>query len=82
MTASFRPDDIDRLQAFRRAAAQVRKASIIDKGQTITIGAERDSSGALQPFQTVLESEPFRSLAMSIRLVYLQKEPASLRPSL
>ena len=73
----FTPDELAKLHAFRAAAAQVRAASIIDQGKTIAVSASQDPEGNVVIAHDLLDSEPFRSLAMSIRLVYLQGEPAN-----
>ena len=69
--------ELQRLQSFRRAAEQVRDASIIAQGQSIKIGTAPGEPGYVDIFVKLLESEPFRSLALAVRLVYMQKEPAS-----
>lgn len=65
-----------RLASFRRAARQVRDASIIARGQKIEIHAAPGDPGYVDIFVKLLSDEPFRSLALAIRLVYQQSEPA------
>lgn len=77
MPHSFSVDQLTRLRAFRDAASQVRTASVIDSGATISISGTVDRDGNLEQTVTVLASEPFRSFAMSLRLVYMQGEPAN-----
>lgn len=69
-------DDVAALRAFRSAALQIRNASVISDGSEAWIQVHADPDGARTTFQ-VLAEEPFRSLAISVRLVYLQKEPAN-----
>jgi hypothetical protein len=73
---SFSDDERIRLDAFRRAAAQVREASIIAEGHTITLAARPGDLGFVDIYIKLLADEPFRSLALSIRLAYAQGEPA------
>ncbi len=65
------------LRSFRRAASQVRNASIIDRGETIHIKAAPGKPGFVDIFVQLLSEEPFRSLALAIRLVHQQREPAN-----
>lgn len=64
------------LASFRLAAGQVREASIISQGQSIQIRAAPGEPGQVDIFVRLLEDEPFRSLALAIRLVYMKNEPA------
>lgn len=77
MSLSLLADELERIKAFRTAAAQVRAASIIDEGKAVSIGAAVSPDGTIQQTHELLENEPFRSLAMSIRLVYMQREAAN-----
>src|SRR5437868_2814595 len=77
MDLQFTPEERAHLRSYRRAAEQVRNASIIDEGQTVSIGASVDDAGRVRQTHELLENERFRSLAMSIRLVYMQGEPAN-----
>ena len=70
-------EEMENVRAFRTAAAQVRTASIIDEGKDISIGTEVTPDGTIRQTHELLENEPFRSLAMSIRLVYMQGEGAN-----
>jgi hypothetical protein len=70
-------EDRDCFRAFRLAARQVREASIIDEGLGVSIGGAVDESGALHETYELLSKEPFRSLAMSLRLVYANDEPGN-----
>lgn len=63
------------LHAFRTAACQVRNASIIASGATVRMQAATTPEGARLRFQ-LLSEEPFRSFAISLRLVYMNGEPA------
>jgi hypothetical protein len=65
------------LSSFRTAARQVRDSSIIDKGHTIELVTRPGEPGYVDVFIKLLGAEPFRSLAMAIRLVYMQGEPAN-----
>jgi hypothetical protein len=66
-----------KLESFRRAAKQVRDASIIVQGQSIRIHTAPGEAGYVDVFVELLASEPFRSLAVAIRLVYQVREPAN-----
>jgi hypothetical protein len=70
------PEDRQRLDAFRRAASQVRNASIIAQRQDITIHSRPGDPGYVDVFVQLLHNEAFRSLALALRLVYQQGEPA------
>jgi hypothetical protein len=65
-----------RLDSFRRAAAQVREASIIAEGRRIQLHAVPGDPGYVDILVELLGNEPFRSLALAIRLAYQQTEPA------
>lgn len=66
-----------KLESFRRAAKQVRDASIIAQGQSIKLHTTPGEAGYVDVFVELLASEPFRSLALATRLVYQEKEPAN-----
>src|SRR6266581_5176279 len=74
--ASLQPDELRSLRAFRNAALQIRNASVIANGATIGFEARAVPAGEPQVHFQLLSEEPFRSLAMSVRLVYMQEEPA------
>ena len=65
-----------KLESFRRAAKQVRDASIIAQGQSIKLHTAPGEAGYVDLFLELLASEQFRSLALAVRLVYQDKEPA------
>lgn len=69
--------ELERLRSFRRAARQVRDASIIAQGRTIEIHTAPGDPGYVGIFVKLLEDEPFRSLAVAVRLVYMNNEPSS-----
>ena len=69
-------DDRQRLDAFRRAASQVRSASIIAEAQEIKVQFRPGDPGYMDVFVELLHNEAFRSLALALRLVYQQGEPA------
>lgn len=69
-------DDRHRLASFRAAAQRVREASIIAQGQVVAIEGRFDSEGYIQAVISLLGNEAFRSLALAVRLVYQQGEPA------
>ena len=73
---SLQPNEISSLRAFRRAALQIRNASPIATGATIGIEAITNPGVGPSARFRLLEEEPFRSLAMSVRLVYMNEEPA------
>ena len=75
-TEPLQGEESRRLAAFRRAAAQVRDASIISQARTINIHARPGDPGYMDIYVELLDSEPFRSLALAVRLVYQQGEPA------
>ena len=64
------------LESFRRAASEVREASIIAEGQRIQVRRVPRDGGEVDVVVDLLQNETFRSLALAIRLVYQQGEPA------
>jgi hypothetical protein len=64
------------LDSFRRAARQVRDATIIARGETIDLVVRRGEPGYMDVFIKLLAEEPFRSLSTAIRLAYMKGEPA------
>ena len=66
-----------KLDAFRRAAKEVRDASIIARGESVEIRFQRGDAGSVDVYVKLLGNEAFRSLALAIRLVYQQGEPAN-----
>lgn len=70
-------EEIAALESFRAAARQVSQASIIASGKTLSIEGKYRPSGELEVEWRLLEDEPFRSLAIAIRLVYQQGEPSN-----
>ena len=75
--ATLQSNELGSLRAFRKAALQIRNASVIANGATISFQAiPSPGDGPSARFQ-LLEEESFRSLAMSVRLVYMQEEPAN-----
>ena len=75
----MQPNGQDRqhLAAFRAAAAQVRDASVVNQGKQITITGKIVAPGKVDITAELLEQEPFRSLALSVRLVYQNDEPSN-----
>ncbi len=65
------------LKSFRRAAYQIREASIVAHGERVQISFRRAGPGHVDVNVKLLGNEPFRSLALAIRLVYQQREPAN-----
>jgi hypothetical protein len=72
---SLNDRESQRLNSFRRAARQIREASIISRGHDIELRLVPGDAG-FDVYIRLLEDEPFRSLALAIRLVYLKEEPA------
>jgi hypothetical protein len=77
----MRPSPAERktLEAFRRAAAQIREASIVADDIRVEIKVIPDQFGGADVYLQLLQTEPFRSLAMAVRLVYQTREPANLQ---
>jgi len=73
---SLTTEDRQQLDTFRRAASQVREASIVAEGQEIRIHFRPGDPGYMDVFVQLLHNEAFRSLALALRLVYQQGEPA------
>lgn len=73
----FTDDERKRLAALLTAADQIREASIVAKAPPLSLSGTVGSDGSLEQKVTVFESEAFRSLAMSMRLVYMNDEPAN-----
>ncbi len=72
----LQPNEINSLRAFRKAALQIRNASPVASGASIGFEAVPNPGTGPSARFKLLEEEPFRSLAMSVRLVYMQEEPA------
>ena len=68
--------DRARLEAFRRAAAQIRESSVIAEGRSVVMTVRPRASGQGEIAWTLLDREAFRSLVLSLRLVYMVGEPA------
>lgn len=68
--------EIQRLASFRRVAREVRDASIIAEGQRIQLHFAPAGSDDMAIYVSLLGREPFRSLALAVRLAYQQGEPA------
>lgn len=77
MPNSFNADQSARLHAFREAALQVRNASVIDSGATISMSGRVDKDGNLEQSVMILANEAFRSFSMSLRLIYMNDAPAN-----
>ncbi len=73
------PSEADRqhLDLFRAAARQVRDASSISRGQRVHMEGHRTTDGRFDISHRLLGAEAFRSLAMSVRLIYQSNEPAN-----
>ena len=69
--------DKERLQLFRGVASQVRFSSVVDGARRISIDGRIRPSGEMTTSVNLLEEEPFRSLATSVRLAYQPGEPAN-----
>jgi hypothetical protein len=69
-------EEREQFDSFRRAASQVREASIIAEGQEIKLHVRPGDPGYMDVFVQLLHNEAFRSLALALRLVYQQGEPA------
>ena len=74
---SVTTEDRQQLEIFRRAASQVRDASIVAEGQEIKLHFRAGDPGYVDIFVQLLHNEAFRSLALALRLVYQQGEPAN-----
>jgi hypothetical protein len=74
---SSEAEDRAHLAAFRTAARQIRDASVIAEGRQVQLHGRRSDAGEMLITASLLESEPFRSLALSVRLVYQANEPAN-----
>lgn len=66
-----------RLGSFRRVAREVRDASIIADGQKITLHFAPAPPEHVAVYVSLLGREPFRSLALAVRLAYQQGEVAN-----
>lgn len=66
-----------RLRAFRVAAKQVRDTGPIDRGARISFHASKQPDVPFEEHAHLLEPDGFRSLAMAVRQVYLQKSAAN-----
>lgn len=73
----FSDSDRDRLRRFLSVVQQIEEASIVAQGQALSFRASaRAAEEPLQEFD-LFANEAFRSLAMSVRLAYLNGEPAN-----
>jgi hypothetical protein len=73
---SLTDPEIQRLRAFRCVAREVREATIIAQGQRIELHVAQDGPDHMAIYVSLLGREPFRSLALAVRLAYQQGEPA------
>jgi hypothetical protein len=73
---AFSEGELARLAGFRRAARQVREASIIAEGRDLTVHFAAGDPGYVNVFVRLLGDEPFRSMALAVRLAYQEGEPA------
>ena len=75
---AFTDNELERLAAFRSVARQVRDASVIAEARSIRVTITGRKRGEPIDVDTsgMLPTEALRSLAMAIRLAYMDKEPA------
>lgn len=74
---SFSAAERERLDALLEATRQIQDASIVAEGQPLAMRGSANQGGQFEQSYTLFDSEPFRSLAMSVRLVYMNDEPAN-----
>ena len=73
----FSTTDRERLSALLDAMRQIEEASIVAEGKNLSMRGAITPTGDLEQEYTVFDTEPFRSLAMSVRLIYMNDEPAN-----
>jgi hypothetical protein len=74
---NFSDSDRSRLEAFLEVIGQIEEASIVAEGQSLSFRASaRQGEEPVQEFD-LFANEAFRSLGMSVRLAYLNGEPAN-----
>jgi len=69
--------DRERLDALIDVASQIQDASIVTENQELSFSVKIERSGDVNQSFDVFDHEPFRSLAMSVRLAYQNDEPAN-----
>jgi len=73
----FSTTERERLTALVDAVRQIEEASIVAEGRLLSMRGAISPTGEVEQEYTVFDSEPFRSLAMSVRLIYMNDEPAN-----
>jgi hypothetical protein len=74
---NFSEADRSRLLAFLDVVQQIKEASIVAQGQSLVLhGSQHPGQDPVQEF-ILFADEAFRSLAISVRLVYLNRELAN-----
>jgi len=66
----MRPEDMERLHAFRRAAADVHAASIMRAGGSVGFRLSVRADGEEKVTPNVYDQERFKAFAIAIRRVY------------
>lgn len=74
---TFSASDRGRLRTFLEVVQQIEEASIVAEAQPLGFRVSARESEENQQEFDVFANEAFRSLAMSVRLVYLNGEPAN-----
>ena len=73
----FSESDRERLHALLDTVNQIEQASIVANGISLRVQVSApDNAEATESYQ-LFDSEPFRSLAISVRLVYMNDEPTN-----
>lgn len=68
--SALRPDELERLHAFRRAAADVHSASIMRAGGSVGFHLSVRSGGSERVTPKAYDQERFRSFAIAVRRAY------------
>jgi hypothetical protein len=74
---TFTQDERARLAALLEAVRQIEQASIVAEGKSLSMQGSVRREGDVEESYMLFDSEAFRSLAISVRLVYMDGEPAN-----
>lgn len=77
MTPTLTDNERRQLSSLHQASLEIRSASIIARREKIEIKLEADEGGGADVYVRLLGNEPFRSLALAVRLVYQEGESAN-----
>lgn len=74
---SFPPDEREHLHAFLTATEQILESSVVAGGGSLAMRFDTAQDGTHRHELDVFDDERFRSLAISVRLIYMNDEPSN-----